>query len=102
MNAGMQNAAKLIKEQMDRKYGKNWHCIIGEGFGFNVSYEMNNLLYLYYNGTLAVLVFKGTSCPIHSHDDDDDDDVADTCSPSCRRTHIPHTGAAGEDREVDV
>lgn len=53
-----ENAAKLIKEQMDRKYGKNWHCIIGEGFGFNVSCEMNNLLYLYYNGTLAVLVFK--------------------------------------------
>lgn len=43
---------------MDRKYGKSWHCIIGEGYGFCVNYEVKNLLYMYFNN-LAILVFKG-------------------------------------------
>lgn len=51
---------------MDRKYGKSWHCIIGEGFGFNVTYEMKNVLYMFYNGTLAILVFKGAYTGITS------------------------------------
>lgn len=25
-------AAKMVKEQMDKKFGAAWHCIIGEGF----------------------------------------------------------------------
>lgn len=29
-------AARQVKEQMDRKFGPSWHCIIGEGFGFQV------------------------------------------------------------------
>ena len=53
-----ENAAKAIKIQMDKKYGKSWHCIIGEGFGFSITHEAKNLLYLYFNGNLAVLVFK--------------------------------------------
>ena len=28
-----QAMAKIIKETMDRKYGPQWHCAIGEGFG---------------------------------------------------------------------
>ena len=54
-----ENAAKAIKIQMDKKYGKSWHCIIGEGYGFSITHEAKNLLYLYFNGNLAVLVFKG-------------------------------------------
>ena len=25
-------ASKMVKEQMDKKFGAAWHCIIGEGF----------------------------------------------------------------------
>ena len=32
-----QGAAKFIKEQMDRQFGPSWHCIIGEGFSFEVT-----------------------------------------------------------------
>ena len=31
------NAAKFIKEQMDRQFGPSWHCIIGEGYSFEVT-----------------------------------------------------------------
>jgi hypothetical protein len=31
----METAAKIIKEEMDKKYGAPWHVIAGEGFGFS-------------------------------------------------------------------
>ena len=30
-------ASKFIKENMDRQYGPSWHCIIGEGYSFEVT-----------------------------------------------------------------
>ena len=33
----VQNASKFIKEQMDRQFGPSWHCIIGEGYSFEVT-----------------------------------------------------------------
>jgi dynein axonemal light chain 4 len=28
-----EGAARQVKEQMDRKFGPSWQCVIGEGFG---------------------------------------------------------------------
>lgn len=53
-----QSAAKMIKETMDKKFGSSWHVVIGEGFGFEITHEVKNLLYLYFGGTLAVCVWK--------------------------------------------
>lgn len=53
-----QLAAKSIKETMDKKFGTHWHVVVGEGFGFEVSYETKNMLYLYFGGNLAVVVWK--------------------------------------------
>ena len=33
----MQMACKGIKESMDRQFGPAWHCIMGEGFSFEVT-----------------------------------------------------------------
>ncbi|KAG8343876.1 putative Dynein light chain type 1 [Trypanosoma vivax] len=52
-------AAKHIKEQMDKKYGPSWHCVMGEGFGFDISYEMKHLMYMFHKGYVAIVVFKG-------------------------------------------
>lgn len=52
-------AAKNVKEQMDRKYGAAWHCVIGEGFGFDITYELKHLMYMFYRGCVAIVVFKG-------------------------------------------
>ncbi|KAH9582071.1 NUDIX hydrolase domain [Trypanosoma melophagium] len=43
-------AAKHIKEQMDKKYGASWHCVIGEGFGFEITYEMKHMMYMFHKG----------------------------------------------------
>lgn len=43
---------------MDKKFGPTWHVCIGEGFGFEVTYQARNLIYLYYASKLGVLVFK--------------------------------------------
>ncbi|XP_030557772.1 dynein light chain 4, axonemal [Drosophila novamexicana] len=51
-------AAKTIKETMDKKFGIYWHVVVGEGFGFEVSYETENILYLFFAGNLAVVLWK--------------------------------------------
>ena len=33
----VQAASKFIKEAMDRQFGPSWHCIIGEGYSFEVT-----------------------------------------------------------------
>lgn len=54
----IQSAARVIKETMDKRYGATWHCVVGEAFGFEVSYEVKNLLYMFFAGNLAIAVWK--------------------------------------------
>ena len=51
-------ASKLIKDAMDKQFGPNWHCIIGQGFSFEVTRMQNSTIMLYYAGNLAILLFK--------------------------------------------
>ena len=55
---GFQAAAKMIKESLDKKFGSSWHAVVGEGFGFELTHEVKNLLYMYFGGTVAVCVWK--------------------------------------------
>ncbi|KAJ3076128.1 Dynein light chain 4, axonemal [Podochytrium sp. JEL0797] len=43
-------AAKVIKELMDKRCGSSWHVVVGEGFGFDVTHEMRNLMFMYFGG----------------------------------------------------
>ena len=52
-----QAAAKAIKEVMDKKCGTSWHVIIGEGFDFEVTYEVKSLLWMFF-ASFGVLCFK--------------------------------------------
>jgi len=54
----LQKAAQSIKDGLDKKLGPTWHCVVGEGFGFNITYNTRNMLYLYYGEKLGILVFK--------------------------------------------
>jgi dynein light chain 4 len=47
-------AAKNIKETMDKKCGSSWHVVVGEGYGFEITHEMKNLLYLFFGGNLVI------------------------------------------------
>ena len=53
-----QAAAKMIKENLDKKFGSSWHAVVGEGYGFELTHEVKNLLYMYFGGTVAVCVWK--------------------------------------------
>jgi dynein light chain 4 len=50
-------AAQLVKTSMDKKFGTAWHCVIGEGFGFEMTYQSKNMIYVYY-GNIGVLAYK--------------------------------------------
>lgn len=54
----VQAACKQIKEIMDKKFGATWHVILGEGFGFEVTHQKGNMIYVYYMGNRAVLLYK--------------------------------------------
>jgi hypothetical protein len=41
-----------------KKFGPAWHVCIGEGFGFEVTYQARHMLYLFYGEHIGVLVFK--------------------------------------------
>ena len=56
--ANNENAARMIKETLDKKYSPSWHVVVGEGFGFEVSYELKKLMYMFFAGNLAVCVWK--------------------------------------------
>lgn len=43
---------------MDRLYGQSWHVIVGEHFAFDVTYQANHLLYVFFGGNLGVLLWK--------------------------------------------
>ena len=53
----LHGAAQLIKSTMDKKFGAAWHCAIGEGFGFEITYQAKNMIYVYY-GTIGILAYK--------------------------------------------
>jgi dynein light chain 4 len=42
---------------MDKKFGATWHCVIGEGLGFDITYQAKHLMYLFY-GNIGVVLFK--------------------------------------------
>lgn len=54
----VQAASKMIKESLDKKFGASWHCIVGEGYGFDIAHEVKNLLYMFFGGSTAITIWK--------------------------------------------
>jgi len=54
----LQAAAKQIKETLDKKCGNSWHCVVGETFALEVSYETKNIIYMFLNSNLGVCAWK--------------------------------------------
>ena len=51
------NISDHIKKELDLKFGAAWHVVIGESFSFEVTFEAEDLIYLFY-GSLAILAWK--------------------------------------------
>lgn len=52
-----ESAAQLVKNTLDKKFGSTWHCVMGEGFGFDITCQRKFLLHVYY-GQAAILCYK--------------------------------------------
>ncbi len=51
-----EEAAKLIKTNLDKKFGGFFHVVVGEGFAFEITYQYRHMLHMYYgeNSTRGV------------------------------------------------
>ena len=56
--AFFQMIAKYIKNNFDKKFGKTWHAVVGNAYGFEITYESESLLYLFESGETAILLWK--------------------------------------------
>ncbi len=54
----LKGAARMIKETMDKKFGPSWHVVVGEGYGFEITHEVKNILYMFFGGSQAILLWK--------------------------------------------
>ncbi|CAG9761139.1 unnamed protein product [Ceutorhynchus assimilis] len=57
-SASNEAAARMIKNEMDKKLGPPFHVVVGEDFGFEISYECSTLLYMFFAGNLAIVIWK--------------------------------------------
>ena len=51
----------MIKEALDTRFGTTWHVVVGEGFGFDISYEISRIFYKFFAGNLGVCAWKCSS-----------------------------------------
>jgi len=56
------HAARLIKTDFDRRYGGQWHCVVGRQFGCYISHFQREFIYFYAN-SVAVMLFKTADDP---------------------------------------
>ena len=55
--------AESIKVTLDSRYTTYggpaaWHVIVGESYGFEVVYEVTNIMYMFFSANLAICVWK--------------------------------------------
>lgn len=43
---------------MDKKFGVFWYVVVGEGYGFEIIYEVKNLFYMFFGGNMVIIVWK--------------------------------------------
>merc|ERR1712055_285942 len=53
-----QEAAKVIKETIDKRFGVAWHVVIGEGYGYEVTYDIGSYISIYFGGNIGIMIWK--------------------------------------------
>ena len=54
----LERASQLIKESMDKKFGAPWNAVVGQYYSSEITAEVKHLLYLFFGGQFAVLLWK--------------------------------------------
>ncbi|XP_053593016.1 dynein axonemal light chain 4-like [Microplitis demolitor] len=53
-----EHAAKMIKQNLDKKFGGPFQVVVGESYGFYVVHQENTLLYMFTGGNIAILIWR--------------------------------------------
>lgn len=61
-----QEIASHLKDELNRKYNGNWHCIVGRHFGSYITYEAKHYIYFYISqyGFLLFKTVKNWMCDL--------------------------------------
>eukprot|EP00357_Protocruzia_adherens_P008916 CAMPEP_0115020728 /NCGR_PEP_ID=MMETSP0216-20121206/30370_1 /TAXON_ID=223996 /ORGANISM="Protocruzia adherens, Strain Boccale" /LENGTH=86 /DNA_ID=CAMNT_0002392761 /DNA_START=28 /DNA_END=288 /DNA_ORIENTATION=+ len=49
--------SKVVKQHFDKKYGPNWHCIVGKDFSSSISYDAKHMLF-FKAGQMQILLYR--------------------------------------------
>jgi len=53
-----EKASQACKEALDKKFGPTWNVCVGEGFGYEVTYNARHMILVYYGEKVGILAFK--------------------------------------------
>lgn len=53
-----ENAAQMVKDNLDKKFGKPFNVVIGEAYSFSITYQEKSMLLLFTNGNVAALIWR--------------------------------------------
>ncbi|KAH0944738.1 hypothetical protein HN011_000306 [Eciton burchellii] len=53
-----EHAARMIKDNLDKKFGPPFQIVVGEAYSCSITYEEKTLLHMFIGGNIAVLVWK--------------------------------------------
>ncbi|EEB14180.1 dynein light chain 4, axonemal, putative [Pediculus humanus corporis] len=51
-------ASKLIKQGLDQRFGPPWNIVVGEAYGFEITYLVGSLMLMYTGGNIACICWK--------------------------------------------
>lgn len=51
-------ASKLIKQGLDQRFGAPWNIVVGEAYGYHVSYLVGSLMFMFTGGNIACICWK--------------------------------------------
>ncbi|KAL6417775.1 hypothetical protein ACFW04_000022 [Cataglyphis niger] len=56
-----EHAARMIKDNLDKKFGPPFQVVVGEAYACAITYQEKSLLYMFIGGNTAVLVWRTVS-----------------------------------------
>ncbi|KAF7399410.1 hypothetical protein HZH68_008002 [Vespula germanica] len=56
-----EQAARMIKESLDKRFGMPFQVIVGESYACAITHQENTLLYMFTGGNIAILVWRTVS-----------------------------------------
>ncbi|KAJ8679880.1 hypothetical protein QAD02_015667 [Eretmocerus hayati] len=53
-----EDAARVVKDSLDKKFGPPFNVVIGESYSFSVTFQQKSFLLMYTNGNVAAAIWR--------------------------------------------